>query len=81
MTAATSGTVAGIAAAAYTLSASVPILAADAPTDAKNKTHHNKSGDGFINPWDSWKPLPGYKVLSSALWYAPSQPIPQTGLL
>ncbi|KFY27067.1 hypothetical protein V493_03718 [Pseudogymnoascus sp. VKM F-4281 (FW-2241)] len=66
--AASSGTIAGVAAAAYTLSVSVPIVAADAPTDAKNKTHHNKSGKGFINPWESWKPLPPFQILSTILW-------------
>lgn len=78
MTAASSGTLAGVAAAAYTLSVSVPIEAADAPSDAKNKTHHNKSGTGFINPWESWKPLPPFQILSSILWCATSPPLPQT---
>ncbi|KFX85871.1 hypothetical protein V490_09352, partial [Pseudogymnoascus sp. VKM F-3557] len=67
MTAATSGTLAGVAAAAYTLSVTTPIDAADAPTDAKNKTHHNKSGNGFINPWESWKPLAPYQIISNIL--------------
>lgn len=70
MTAASSGTLAGVALAAYTVSASVPIQAADAPTDAKNKTHHNKSGNGFINPWESWKPLAPLQIVSNILWYA-----------
>ncbi|OBT72444.1 hypothetical protein VF21_08243 [Pseudogymnoascus sp. 05NY08] len=68
MTAASSGTLAGVALAAYTVSASVPIQAADAPTDAKNKTHHNKSGTGFINPWESWKPLAPLQIVSNIIW-------------
>lgn len=44
----------GVTAALYAATFSVPTQSSTAPEDAKNLTHHNKHGKGFINPWPSW---------------------------
>jgi N-acyl-phosphatidylethanolamine-hydrolysing phospholipase D len=76
MTAAASGTLAAAAAGAYTLSLSGPLDAADAPSDAQQKAHHNKTGTGFVNPWESWKPVPPFQIVKSMFWCVPLAPRP-----
>lgn len=44
----------GVTAALYAATFSAPTQSSAAPEDAKNLTHHNKHGKGFINPWASW---------------------------
>ncbi len=50
------------AAVAYACSMSVPAVKGAVPEDYAEKTHHNKEGKGFINPWKSWKDWTGLGI-------------------
>jgi hypothetical protein len=67
-TAAVSSSLAATGIAAYTLSVSGPQNATDAPADAQKKAHHNKTGTGFVNPWESWRPIPPFQIMKSMIW-------------
>ncbi|KIM97398.1 hypothetical protein OIDMADRAFT_20550 [Oidiodendron maius Zn] len=51
-----------LAATLYTYTLSAPATGA-APEVAERKAHHNKSGKGFVNPWDSWKHRSGGQIV------------------
>ena len=52
-----------LAAALYAGTLSAPATLGAAPEDAERKAHHNKSGKGFVNPWDSWKSRTGRQIV------------------
>lgn len=52
-----------LAATLYACTLSAPATLGAAPEDAERKAHHNKSGKGFVNPWDSWKNRSARQVL------------------
>lgn len=39
-----------------------------APSDIKDKAHHNKNGKGFINPWPSYKEWSAPQIVSKIIW-------------
>ena len=49
----------GTAAALYAATVSSSSIMGAVPEEAKEKRHHLKDGKGFVNPWESWKAMPG----------------------
>lgn len=58
------------AAALYAATVSSSAITGATPEEAKEKRHHVKDGKGFINPWDSWKEMPGPAIAREMIWYA-----------
>lgn len=42
------------------------------PEGADEKKHHLKNGKGFVNPWDSYRELSPFRMLTAMLWYVTS---------
>jgi len=58
------------AAALYAATVSSSTITGATPEEAKEKRHHVKDGKGFVNPWDSWKEMPGPAIAREMIWYA-----------
>lgn len=56
------------AAALYAVTVSSSTVTGATPEEAKDKRHHLKDGKGFINPWDSHKPLSGPQIGKAMVW-------------
>lgn len=57
------------AAALYAATVSSSAITGATPEGAKEKRHHVKDGKGFVNPWDSWKEMPGPAIAREMIWY------------
>jgi hypothetical protein len=59
---------AGLASAALYAVVSNPAVVGAKPEDADQKAHHLKNGNGFVNPWDSFRDFVGWKMGARILW-------------
>lgn len=59
----------GISAVLYAATISVSSITNAVPEEAKDKRHHLKDGNGFTNPWDSWRDFSGPGILKALIWY------------
>jgi hypothetical protein len=60
---------ANTAAVFYAATISLSTTQGAVPEDAKEKRHHNKSGVGFVNPWDSYKERGFLELFREFIWY------------
>jgi N-acyl-phosphatidylethanolamine-hydrolysing phospholipase D len=56
------------AAALYACTLTSPTALGAVPEDSEAKAHHLKNGQGFTNPWESWKEMNGPRILGAMLW-------------
>jgi N-acyl-phosphatidylethanolamine-hydrolysing phospholipase D len=55
-------------AAIYACSMTSPAALGAVPEDTDSKKHHLKNGNGFTNPWESWKDFSGPKLGAQMMW-------------
>lgn len=58
-----------ISAILYAATISSSSIAGAVPDEAKEKPHHLTGGQGFTNPWESWRVMSGPAIFKAILWY------------